>query len=156
MPATELIELPSDAEVDWPAARIFDLITDFDSYPKWLGTSSAYHGTSEISSNPMRLGTTYREPGPFGVRHGEVTEFERPTRVTFHQPMTLKFGIGVIDVSVRYALTPRGGKTHVSRVCAIDVPWQLKLLQPVVVEQFRSESARTLAALKAYADKQPR
>ena len=151
-----MIELPSEAEVDWPAERIFDLITDFDSYSQWLTRSSAYHGTREISSNPVRLGTTYREPGPAGVRHGEVTEFERPTRVAFHQPMAMKFGLGVIDVSVRYTLTPIGGMTHVSRVCSITVPWQLKLFQSVVVEQFRNESARTLAALKAYADKQPR
>lgn len=151
-----MIELPSEADVDWPADLIFDLITDFDSYPRWLSRSSAYHGTHEISSNPVKLGTTYREPGPFGVRHGEVAEFERPTKVTFRQPMTMRFGLGVIDTTVRYNLTPGAGKTHVSRVCAIDVPWQLKLFQPVVVEQFRRESVRTLAALKAYADKQPR
>lgn len=150
-----LIELPSDADVDWPADKIFDLITDFDSYSRWLTRSSAYRGTAEISSNPVRLGTTYREPGPSGVRHGEVTEFERPNKVTFHQPMTMRYGLGVIDVTVRYTLTPVAGKTHVSRVCAINLPWQLKLFQPVVVGQFRSESARTLAALKAYADANP-
>ena len=150
-----MIELPSEAEVDWPAERIFDLITDFDGYSRWLTPSQSYHGTHEISSNPVKLGTTYREPGPFGVRDGEVTEFEPPTKITFHQPMTMRFGLGVIDVNVRYRLTPSGGKTHVSRVCAIDLPWQLKLSEPVVVEQFRSESARTLEALRAYADRQP-
>ena len=153
---TGLIELPSEADVEWPADLIFDLITDFDSYSQWLSRSSSYHGTHEISSNRVRLGTTYREPGPFGVRHGEVTEFERPTRVTFHQPMTMKFGLGVIDATVRYDLTPSAGATHVIRVCSISVPWQLRLFQPVVVGQFRSESARTLAALKAFADNQPR
>ena len=32
------------------------------------------------------------------------------------------------------------------------VPAALRLLQPVIVGQFRTESARTLAALRAYAD----
>ena len=151
-----MIELPSEADVDCSAERIFDLITDFDGYSRWLTQSSAYQGTHGISSNPVRLGTTYREPGPAGVRNGEVTEFQRPTNITFHQPMTMKFGAGVIDATVRYTLTPNGDRTHVRRVVTIGLPWQLKLFQPLVVEQFRSESARTLAALKAYADKQPR
>jgi hypothetical protein len=28
--------------------------------------------------------------GPLGVRSGTVREFERPMRITFHQPMTMK------------------------------------------------------------------
>lgn len=151
-----MIELPSEADIDLPAELIFDLITDFDGQHRWLSTSSAFHGTTDISSKPVKLGTTYREPGPSGVRNGEVTEFAPPTKVTFHQPMTMRFGLGVIDITVRYTLTPGAGKTHVSRVCALNLPWQLKLFQPVVVEQFRSESARTFAALKVYADKQSR
>jgi hypothetical protein len=38
----------------------------------------------------VTLGTTYCEPGPFGARNGTVTEFERPTKITFRQPMTMK------------------------------------------------------------------
>ena len=147
-----MIELRSEADIDCSADRIFDLVIDFAGQNRWLTTSSAFHGTHEISSNPVTLGTTYREPGPFGVRNGSVTEFERPARITFHQPMTLKFGFGTIDVTVRYALTPGGGTTHVDRVVNLGIPWPLKLFQPLVVEQFRAESARTLRALKGYAD----
>ena len=150
-----VIELPSEADVDCPAEGIFDLITDFDGQHRWLSTSSAFQGTTEVSSNPVRLGTTYREPGPFGVRNGEVTEFERPTRVTFHQPMTMKYGLGVIDITVRYNLTPRSGQTHIRRVVSVKLPWQLKLFPAVVLSQFKTESARTLAALKAYANAHP-
>ncbi|HET7421159.1 MAG TPA: SRPBCC family protein [Candidatus Dormibacteraeota bacterium] len=150
------VEFPSEADVTCSAGRVFDLIIDFDGYSRWLTTSSAYHGTHEISANPVTLGTTYREPGPLGVRNGEVTEFERPVRVGFHQPMTMKYGAGVIDVTVRYTLRPNGDGTHVRRVVTVGLPWQLKPFASVVLAQFRDESARTLAALKAYADKQPR
>jgi uncharacterized protein YndB with AHSA1/START domain len=150
-----MIELPSEADIQCSAERIFDLITDFAGQEQWLGRSSSFHGTSEVSSNPVTLGTTYREPGPFGVRNGTVTEFERPTRITFHQPMTLILGLGVVDVTVRVTLTPRGQNTHVRRVCAIRVPRTLRLFQPVVVREFRRESARTLAALEAYAVAHP-
>ena len=145
--------MPSEADIHCPAETIFDLITDFGGQDRWLKRSSSFKGTHDVSSKVVTLGTTYREPGPFGVRNGAVTEFERPARITFHQPMTMKFGLGIIDVTVRMTLTPGAASTHVKRVVTIGVPWQLKLFQPVLVHEFRVESARTLIALKAYADK---
>lgn len=148
-------EIPSQADIQCPAEKIFDVITDFKGQDRWLTKSSAFHGTGEISSDPVILGTTYREPGPFGVRNGTVTEFERPVKITFHQPMTMRLHAGTVDVTLRYTLTPRGGSTHVTRVVTIGMPWSLKLIQPVLVRAFRAESGRTLMALKAYADKLP-
>jgi len=150
-----LIELPSEADLHCPVEKIFDLITDFRSQERWLGKSSAFHGTDEISSNPVTLGTTYREPGTFGVRNGTVTEFERLVKITFHQPMTMKFGLGIIDVTTRYQLTPGATTTRVRRTVTIRIPWILKVFTPVLAREFRVESARTLLALKAYADKLP-
>lgn len=66
--------------------------------------------------------------------------------------MTLRLHAGTIDVTLRYVLTPHGDFTHVRRVVTIDVPRSLKLLAPVIVRSFRTESGRTLEALKAYAD----
>ncbi len=36
--------------------------------------------------------------GPLGVRSGTVMEFERPMRIMFHQPMTMKLRLGTVDV----------------------------------------------------------
>jgi uncharacterized protein YndB with AHSA1/START domain len=147
-----MIDIPSEAEVLCPAEKIFDLIIDFRGQDRWLPRSSAFHGTTKVSSDPVALGTTYREPGPFGVRNGTVTEFERPTKITFHQPMTMRLHSGTVDVTLRYTLTPNDGATHVSRVVTLGIPWPLRLLQPILVREFRTESGRTLLALKAYAD----
>jgi uncharacterized protein YndB with AHSA1/START domain len=146
------IDIPCEADIQCSANTIFDLIVDFGGQQRWLGKSSSFRGTHDISSDPVVLGTTYREPGPFGVRNGEVVEFERPTSVAFHQPMTGRFHAGTIDVLMRYTLTPRGDSTHVHRVVTIDIPRPLKLLTPVLVRAFAHESRRTLVALKAYAD----
>jgi uncharacterized protein YndB with AHSA1/START domain len=146
------VDIPSEAEIRCSAEQVFDLIIDFGGQARWLERSSAFHGTEEVSSNPVALGTTYREPGPLGVRNGAVTAFERPSKLTFHQPMTIRLHLGTVDVTMRYTLTPRSGSTHVKRVVTIDVPWPLKLFQPAVVQAFRVESSRTLLALKAYAD----
>jgi hypothetical protein len=89
------------------------------------------------------------------VRHGTVTEFERPAKITFQQPMTMRLHAGIVDVTLRYTLTPAGGSTHVTRVVTIGIPWSLKVIQPVIIRAFRVESGRTLVALKAYADKLP-
>jgi uncharacterized protein YndB with AHSA1/START domain len=151
----DVIEIPAEADIGCAADTIFDLIIDFQGQDRWLTGSSAYHGTMEISSDPVALGTTYREPGPFGVRHGRVTEFERPTAVTFHQPMTMRLHAGTVDVVMRYTLTPGDGSTRVKRLVTLGIPWSLKVLRPVLIREFRTESTRTLLALKAYAEALP-
>jgi uncharacterized protein YndB with AHSA1/START domain len=150
-----MTELRSEADIRSSAEKLFDVITDFGRQDRWLARSSAYHGTTEISSSPVTLGTTYREPGPFGVRHGTVTEFERPTKIAFHQPMTMILRWGTVDVTVRYTLTPGAGSTHVTRVVTLGIPWSLTLLRPLLVHAFRAESGRTLLALKVYGDSLP-
>lgn len=146
-------ELPSEADIAYPAPKVFDIIVDLANQNRWLSRSSAFKGTVGISTNPVRLGTTYREPGPIGVRNGVVTEFEPPTRVTFDQPMTLKWRLGTLGVVLSYRLSPSGEGTHVRRVCTLTVPPHLTPLTPILVRSFRVESARTLAALKVYADR---
>jgi|SRR5580704_7418589 uncharacterized protein YndB with AHSA1/START domain len=116
-----MIDIQSEADIRCDAEKIFDLITDFSGQDRWLPHSSAFHGT-EVSADPVTLGTTYREPGPFGVRNGTVTEFERPRKVTFHQPMTMRLHSGTVDVTLRYTLTPNAGSTHVSRVVTLGIP----------------------------------
>lgn len=148
-----MIEIPSEADVQRSAETIFDVIIDFRGQDRWLTKSAVFRGTREISSNPVTLGTTYREPGPAGVRNGTVTELERPTKLTCHQPLTMRLHAGTVDATVRYTLTPTGPEsTHVERVVTLAIPWSLKLLQPLLVRAFRRESERTLLALKAYAE----
>ena len=147
-----MIEIPSEVEIQCSAEKIFDVIVDFRGQDRWLANSSAYHGTTDISSNPASLGTTYLEPAPSGVRRGTVTELERPTKITCHQPMTMKMRAGTLDATMRCTLTPGAESTHVKRVVTLQVPWSLKLIQPMLVRAFRAENARTLNALKTYAE----
>ena len=150
-----MLQIPAEADIHCAAEKIFDVIIDFRGQDRWLTRSSAFHGTAQISSDPVTLGPTYREPGPFGVRNGTVTELERPSKITFHQPMTLRLHAGVVDVILRYTLTEGPESTHVARVVSLGIPRSLRPAQPVLVRAFRTESGRTLLALKAYADKLP-
>jgi uncharacterized protein YndB with AHSA1/START domain len=149
-----MIEIAAETDVQRSAETIFDVIVDFRAQDRWLPKSSVFRGTSEISSSPVTVGTTYREHGPSGVRKGAVTELERPAKLTCHQPLTMRLRVGTVDVTLRYTLTPTGSEsTHVRRAVTLGIPWSLKLVQPVLVRAFRRESERTLLALKAYAER---
>lgn len=150
------MELKIDADIDAPAEKIFDLIVDFGGQDRWLSHSSSFRGTSLLSHGPVTLGSRYRESDPFGIRNGTVTEFEPPAKVTFHQPMTLRLRAGTVDATVVYTLTPTAGSTHVTRTVTLQIPRSLRLVQPLLIRAFRQESRRTLRALKAHADQQPR
>ena len=87
------------------------------------------------------------------MRHGTVTGFEPLTRVTFHQPMTMKPRLlGIIDITVSYTLTPAATAVNILRDVTLTLPWPLKLVRPIVLRQFRAEAVRSLGALKAFAE----
>ena len=62
--------------------------------------------------------------------------------------------LGVIDITVAITLTPKPTAVHVQRVVTIQIPWPLKIVQPLVVRQLRIESGRTLLALKRFAERE--
>jgi uncharacterized protein YndB with AHSA1/START domain len=148
-----MTQIRQEAEIEAPVEKIFAAIADLRGYDRWLAQSTVFEGITDISSDPIALGTTWSEPGPNGIRRGTVTEFEPPTRVTFHQPMTMSPRLlGTIGITVSLTLTPMTKSVHVSRVVTIGIPWPLKLVQPFVVRQFSAESGRTLNALKHFAE----
>ena len=151
-----MVQLLFEADVPASAETVFDTIVDLRGYGRWLSSSSAYPGTTEISTDPIATGTSYVERGPSGVRNGTVTELERPARVTFHQPMTMRPRLlGVIDIHVTYTLAPTPAGVHLTRLVTLRIGWPLRLLQPLVLRQFRRESRRTMDALATFTRAEP-
>jgi uncharacterized protein YndB with AHSA1/START domain len=150
-----MIELRLETEIHAPPEEIFTTLVDFSGYDGWLPASSAYRGLTDVSSDPVAMGTTWSEPAASGVRHGTVTEFDPPRKVTFHQPMTLRpKALGVIDITVAMDLEPAGASTVVRRLVTLELPWSLKPIRPYVARQFREEGTRTLRALKEFAERE--
>ena len=148
-----MAEIRVETDIAGSAEEIFDLIVDLRGYARWLPTSKAFPGTTEISEGPVGVGTTYVESSADGTRRGTVTTFVRPTAVAFHQPMTMRPRLlGTVDITVTYALTQTGATTHVLRVVELTLPLPMKLFRPVVMRAFRQEIERTVAALKAYVE----
>jgi uncharacterized protein YndB with AHSA1/START domain len=138
-----------------PRAKVFAVLTDLAAYSTWLPQSSAFKGTTSVSESPVRLGTTYLEPGPAGLRKGEVVEFEQDSKVTFHQPMTMKpYFLGVVlDVRVEMVLKEgEGGGTVLERDVKLGYPVLLRLVRGLIDGEFRRESWRTMETLKEYVE----
>lgn len=140
-------------EIAAPAERVFDVVVDLRGYGRWLDRSGEYGGTTDISTGPVAVGTTYVEPSGSGTRHGTVTELAAPTRVAFHQPMTMRPRLfGVIDIHAAYTLTATETGTRLERTVTVDLPWQLRPMALFVLARFRRESRRTILALKAFVE----
>lgn len=150
----KIVEIPLQAEVQCSAERIFEVIADLNGQDRWLERSSVFRGTVDVSDSPVRLGSTYREPSPQGVRHGEVTEFEPPVRITFRHPLNLR-PFGRIDFVQRYTLERLGDSTLVRRVSVVGIPAYLRPVAHLILRTTSRESARTLTALKAYCETLP-
>ena len=148
-----MTEFRLESDIRGSADAIFAAIVDLRGYDRWLAPSAAFPGTTEISAGPIGVGTTYVESSAQGVRRGTVVEFEPPTTVAFHQPMTMRPKLlGVIDIRVRYTLAPATDSVLVSRVVTLTLPPLLKPLKPLVLPQFRREGERTMRALKAFVE----
>ena len=151
-----MIALKFETDIGASAERVFALLSDLRGYDRWLPGSQAFHGTVAISEGPIAVGTTYVEPGPFGTRHGVVTEINRPTRLAFEQPMTLKPRFaGVIGIKLSHTLTPNGASVHLSRKLELTPQGPISVAVPLVKRMFRIENDRMMKTLKAYAEAHP-
>jgi uncharacterized protein YndB with AHSA1/START domain len=150
-------DLHFTTSIEGPAEEIFALIADLPNYERWLPGSSDFGAIAEIAPLPVGLGTTYVDAGPTGTRHGEVTEYDPPTRIAFNQPMKVKWRPlgGTIDIQLRNTLEPGEGTTRVNRDLTYEVHGLLKLAQPLVRAAFRKENERVLSALKRYVERGP-
>src|ERR1700758_421379 len=102
------VHLEFTAQIRGSPESLFQLIADLPNYGRWLPGSNAFGGTTEVTPYPVRLGTTYLDGGPVGVRPGSVTEFAPPRRIAFHQTAALRRGPlrGEVDIRIGYTLGP--------------------------------------------------
>jgi hypothetical protein len=148
-----LIEFRFERLIRADAGFVFALLADLRDYDRWLPRSTAFHGTSRISEGPVRIGTTYIEESPVGVRHGTVTGFVPPTILNFEQPMQLKPAFsGEIGIKLFHTLTPQGERVQVLRQLQLTPKGPVALLMPIIARAFRAENERMMDRLKTFAE----
>jgi uncharacterized protein YndB with AHSA1/START domain len=148
-----LIEFRFERLIRADAGFVFALLADLRDYDRWLPRSTAFHGTSRISEGPIRLGTTYIEESPVGVRHGIVTAFVPPTTLNFEQPMRSKSAVfGEIGIKLFHTLTPQTEGVLVLRQLQLTPKGPVRLFMPIIVRAFRTENERMMTALQSFAE----
>ncbi len=140
--------------INGSADAIFAMLADLPHYDRWLPGSKAFGEIRDITPLPVGLGTTYIDAGPSGIRRGEITEYDPPTRLSFHQPMHVKQGLvrGTIDIHLRHTLEQVEQTTRLNRDLTLGIQGLLKVAQPFVISAFREENERMLRALKQYVE----
>jgi uncharacterized protein YndB with AHSA1/START domain len=140
-------------EIAAPVERVFALIADLPSYPRWLPPSGLYGATTQVSETPVTLGTTYVD-GKQAPLRGRVTEFSPPHAIAFHQESRLLFSRLAIDI--RYRLEALDAGTRVHRTTTPRLSGLLAPLRPLVMRPIRKENLRTLALMKQYLEREER
>lgn len=147
------------AQIEGSPQTIFDLLADLPNYGRWLAPSQAFGATTQVVPYPVQAGTTYLDVGPAGNRPGQVTEYDPPTHLGFHQTMLVQRGplTANIDVQIRYTLEPVDRSTRVTRALdlSIEIPGPFSVAEPLLRWIFRKENTRLLAELKRYVEAQP-
>ncbi|GHO94477.1 hypothetical protein KSF_045250 [Reticulibacter mediterranei] len=131
---------------------VFQLLTDLVGYAAWLPPSSLYSQITEISEQPVQVGTTYLDKGKTYDMRGEVTKYKPYTRLAFHQSSFINQpgARGELDMHIRYMLTPKEEGTRVLRTCEIRTTDLLAIFQPFVIRSIRKESERIVQRMKWY------
>ncbi|MFG2226170.1 SRPBCC family protein [Streptomyces sp. NPDC048644] len=104
-----MAEVTAQARIDAPAARIWDRLTDFDSYGQWNATHTAF---PKGGPQPLEVGAGYEENMKLMGFPAEVTWTVRALEPGRLLDIGGKGPMGV-QLVMRYALTPDGEATTV-------------------------------------------
>lgn len=143
-----------------PPDTLFELLADMPGYGRWLPGSDAYGSTTDVEPYPVRLGSRYHDgkPGEPGKSwQGTVTGFQPPGALDFHHVIKVSQLRATVDVHIHYSLEPGQAVTHVTRWLVLDItmPALFLPLKAAITARFDKENARTMAALRQYAETSP-
>ena len=130
-----------------PIEQVFERATDLSHYTDWMPRNGVFRDCSDVSAGPVRQGTTYLDRGRMGSFRGEVSEFERPTRVVYTETLRW-FGATVVVARIQYAFSPDPRGTAVHHVGESELHGIFRLMRPMVAIIGRGERHRTVAAMK--------
>jgi len=149
------------AKVAAPPARLFELLADMPNYTRWLPPSEEFSHTTAVDPSPVRLGSRYHDgrPDESGKEWwGTVIGYQQPGSLDFHHTIRVTQLRATVDVHIHYSFEPDGEGTLVGRWLLLDfsMPFLTRPLRRVVVGKFDNENVRTMAAVKEFAEANPR
>jgi hypothetical protein len=141
-------------------ALLFQLLSDLPNYGRWLPPSEAFGETTDVMPYPVQLGSKYHDGKP--AEHGKewwgkVIGFQPPGSIDFHHVIRVGQLLATVEVHIHYSIEWEGQSTIVNRWLVLDVtmPGFLRPLRRLITGRFDKENARTMNALKEYAETHP-
>ncbi|MEW1749689.1 SRPBCC family protein [Streptomyces angustmyceticus] len=104
-----MAEVTAQARIDAPAEKLWDRLTDFDSYGEWNATHTAF---PKGGPETLEVGAAYEENMKLMGFPAEVVWTVRELEPGRLLDVQGKGPMGV-SLGMRYALTPEGGATDV-------------------------------------------
>jgi uncharacterized protein YndB with AHSA1/START domain len=145
--ASTTVRYETRTTVDRPISDVFARLADLDGYRTWMRRTGLFRRAGKTSDGPVARGTAYFDATRMGTFHGEVTEYEPPTRIGFRETLRW-FGTDLMEARPRFALEADGGKTNVHHVADGELFGIMRLMKPVAAVLARSERTRTIEALR--------
>ena len=141
------VRVEIDEVIARPIEQVFERATDLSQYADWMPHTGVFRKCSDVSEGPVRLGTTYLDQGRMGSFRGEISEFERPSRVVYKETLRW-FGTPVVVGRIEYEFSPDPRGTAVHHVAESELHGIFRLMRPMVAVIGRGERQRTVTALR--------
>jgi uncharacterized protein YndB with AHSA1/START domain len=133
--------------IDRPIGDVFARLADLNDYGTWMHRTGLFRRCRQTSDGPLGPGTAYLDVTRMGTFHGEVTDYQRPSRIRFRETLRW-FGSDLMEARPEYFLEADGDRTIVHHVAEGDLLGPMRLMKPVAAMMARSERARTVESLR--------
>jgi uncharacterized protein YndB with AHSA1/START domain len=145
--ANTTIRYEARTTIDRPIGEVFARLADLDGYGTWMHRTGMFRRSGQTSHGRLGRGTGYFDATRMGTYRGEVTEFERPSRIGFKETLRW-FGSAVAQARPEYVLEEDQERTIVHHVAEGELFGWMRLMKPAAALLARSERARTLKSLR--------
>jgi uncharacterized protein YndB with AHSA1/START domain len=145
--ASTTVRFEKRVEIDRPAGEVFTRLADLEGYRTWMHRTGLFRRTWPVSGGPLRLGSAYVDATRMGTFHGEVADFEAPSRIGFRETLHW-FGTDLMQARPTFVLEADGDRTLVHHVAEGELFGPMRLMKPFANLLARSERSRTLDSLR--------
>ena len=145
--SSSTVRYESRTTIDRTIEEVFARLADLPAYNSWMHRTGLFRRCGQVSDGPIEKGTAYFDATRMGTYRGEVTDFERPSRIGFRE--TLRWlGSTVTEARPEYFLEADQERTIVHHVAEGELFGWMRLMKPAALLLARSERARTLKSLR--------
>jgi uncharacterized protein YndB with AHSA1/START domain len=144
--SSSTIRYESRTTIDRTIEEVFARLADLPAYSSWMHRTGLFRRCDQTSDGPVEKGTKYFDATRMGTYRGEVTDFERPSRIGFRE--SLRWFGAVMEARPEYFLEANHERTIVHHVAEGELFGWTRLMKPAAALMAKSERARTLRSLR--------